>query len=952
MGLEATWSLVDIPADARDAAQAAARREGLPVGEWLTRRILKRFSELNSREQEEAFVALRNHVTQLAARLDRAEEDSRAEPMREALRKLHQALTRLNEEMVRTAGHSTIQISQLSTSLEALSGRMDELHQQDVESRSTFERRMAQLQEFVEGVNLRHSAETRTIASRMDSIGGTLAESRRLIAGEHDAVERLEENLAKADARYNSAFRAFGEKFDSLSDSIQRVHSAASDSSGALDRRIASLQAEFGRANVRAAEEKQLAAAALAKLHGKIDDLQADATGMCGALDRRVLLSQQALQSLDSRHAELAHSLVQSSESIAMQMETVRTESARGVAELEARIADVKTQAQETTATDAAVDNRLAAIEHQLSDLTDRTNAAMSASSALLPKTEAIEAQLEKFTLRLDSEAAGQQSAIQLMKADLLQQTLTALGEKLETEGRKQQSAIADLKNDLLNQLSQAFDERAEAEEQKHHDAMAELQSNFAMALHGLGETLESQARRQQDALAELKAGLNAPQSGFAAAQKTESEISGSETVTAEHAPALAENFAADSHAPDSRTDESLDSAPSHEPDEPVFELTALADPAPAQDAAPAVHAEDAPQPAANEPPSSASPEMADSTFEYPSFGSVEQLAPAAMMARDSANDVPAAPSYLSAARQSLQAAAVRSDGESPAKELFGFRFLKSLSLAGKQKGQTTSYALIAGIALVAILALIVGAMELVNRREPPPHVRLSAKPIANHAALTRAAKYVVPKRIVSPASGAPAQDRTAALAKGGDAQSQLLLGLRGLAKGDTADAAAWLERAALQGQPVAQYRLATLYASGRGVPAADKIKAFRWYLAAAQAGNRKAMSNLAVAYAQGDGTAKNPQEAGRWFLKAAQLGLADAQFDLAILYERGLGVPQNLTDAYRWYVIAAKSGDKESKDRVEALGSQLTTEDRAAAEAAAAEFKATPMNARANEPQ
>ena len=106
-----------------------------------------------------------------------------------------------------------------------------------------------------------------------------------------------------------------------------------------------------------------------------------------------------------------------------------------------------------------------------------------------------------------------------------------------------------------------------------------------------------------------------------------------------------------------------------------------------------------------------------------------------------------------------------------------------------------------------------------------------------------------------------PSQDRTATLAKGGDAQAQLQIGLRDLAKNDTTDAAPWLERAAFQGVPVAQYRVATLYAAGRGVPA-DKVKAFRWYLAAAQAGNRKAMSNLAVAYAQGEGTAKNPQEA------------------------------------------------------------------------------------------
>jgi localization factor PodJL len=322
-------------------------------------------------------------------------------------------------------------------------------------------------------------------------------------------------------------------------------------------------------------------------------------------------------------------------------------------------------------------------------------------------------------------------------------------------------------------------------------------------------------------------------------------------------------------------------------------------------------------------------------------------------MARDSAVNVSAEPpSYLSAARQSLQAAAVRSDGESTGNEFFALRFLKSLFAAARQKGQTTSYALIAGIALVAILAIIVGAAELMSRSGPVAGVHHVGKPGKNAVNLPHVATYVGPKEVArSAASVGSGLDRTAELAKAGNAQAELLLGLRELARNDAADAAPWLERAAVQGLPVAQYRLATLYASGRGVPA-DKVKAFRWYLAAAQAGNRKAMSNLAVAYAQGDGTAKNPQEAGRWFLKAAQLGLPDAQFDLAILYERGLGVPQNLTDAYRWYVIAAKAGDKESKDRVEALGSQLTAEDRAAAETAAAEFKPLPVNARANEPQ
>src|ERR1700744_2635786 len=44
MGAELPWNVAGIPPEAREAARAAARREGLSVGEWLTRRILRSFS--------------------------------------------------------------------------------------------------------------------------------------------------------------------------------------------------------------------------------------------------------------------------------------------------------------------------------------------------------------------------------------------------------------------------------------------------------------------------------------------------------------------------------------------------------------------------------------------------------------------------------------------------------------------------------------------------------------------------------------------------------------------------------------------------------------------------------------------------------------------------------------------------------------------------------------------
>ena len=99
-------------------------------------------------------------------------------------------------------------------------------------------------------------------------------------------------------------------------------------------------------------------------------------------------------------------------------------------------------------------------------------------------------------------------------------------------------------------------------------------------------------------------------------------------------------------------------------------------------------------------------------------------------------------------------------------------------------------------------------------------------------------------------------------------------------------------------------------------------------------------MHNLAIAYAEGKGVPVDFMQASRWFSQAAELGYVDSQFNLAVLYERGDGVPQSLLDAYKWYAVAAAQGDKESKTRMDAIATQLSADDLAAAERAAQEFK------------
>src|SRR3984885_4423927 len=51
MRAELPWNVAGIPPEAREAARAAARREGLSVGEWLTRRILRSFSDMGEDPQ-------------------------------------------------------------------------------------------------------------------------------------------------------------------------------------------------------------------------------------------------------------------------------------------------------------------------------------------------------------------------------------------------------------------------------------------------------------------------------------------------------------------------------------------------------------------------------------------------------------------------------------------------------------------------------------------------------------------------------------------------------------------------------------------------------------------------------------------------------------------------------------------------------------------------------------
>ena len=119
-----------------------------------------------------------------------------------------------------------------------------------------------------------------------------------------------------------------------------------------------------------------------------------------------------------------------------------------------------------------------------------------------------------------------------------------------------------------------------------------------------------------------------------------------------------------------------------------------------------------------------------------------------------------------------------------------------------------------------------------------------------------------------------------------GDSNAQYHLGLLALAsskKKDINRALNWINLAAINAFPPAQFSMGVLYDRGLGVTE-NKSTALLWYYAAAENNYAKAQYNLGVFFLKGIGTSVNLREANLWFSKAAQQGIKQAAKILATM--------------------------------------------------------------------
>lgn len=121
--------------------------------------------------------------------------------------------------------------------------------------------------------------------------------------------------------------------------------------------------------------------------------------------------------------------------------------------------------------------------------------------------------------------------------------------------------------------------------------------------------------------------------------------------------------------------------------------------------------------------------------------------------------------------------------------------------------------------------------------------------------------------------------------------------------------AAHWYEKAAGEGNPLAELQIGYLYEAGLGVDK-DPARAAHWYQLAAAGGSARAKANLAIAYLWGTGVPRNESMALKLLNEGAASGSGLAACYLGDFYAFGIVVPKDQAAAEGWYQKGASLHD------------------------------------------
>ena len=125
--------------------------------------------------------------------------------------------------------------------------------------------------------------------------------------------------------------------------------------------------------------------------------------------------------------------------------------------------------------------------------------------------------------------------------------------------------------------------------------------------------------------------------------------------------------------------------------------------------------------------------------------------------------------------------------------------------------------------------------------------------------------------------------------------------------------------RAAEDGNPEAQFAVATSMLADAELNLAYSAKAVEFLQRAAEAGHTRAMLRLGLLYRKGVGALQNYALAAKWIERAARRGEPPAMLEFGRLYREGVGVRKDAVRAYVWLNRAAAARDPDAiRERAE----------------------------------
>ncbi len=380
------WNVAGIPSEAREAARAAARREGLSVGEWMTRRILRSFSDTPddmtpAREQwpSNSGYAAPPSNGGYAAQPNNGGYAPAPEPRAVAQR-------RDTEDMLARVARSETESNdvyrRIEEQLRSVARRLESAERNQTENNRAMSKAAAEI-----------NVAAREQAQAFDQLGGS-------VMGLADRMERVERSNASEGTR--DAIKGLHQGLSRLADQISATAIQSASQIGALATNLEALAGRLAQAR----QESEQATRGIDERVGQIDYKVAQIdqrVSHVSAIDERLRAVERAAQASNDvlTHAVQSIEARKDEEAAALRRDT---ETANAIARLEDNFARV-----EARGPDPAIDRRLSSIERSLSDIVSRFEAPVH--------SDALEDNLKRLAQRIDATEARQRDQVAELRA-------------------------------------------------------------------------------------------------------------------------------------------------------------------------------------------------------------------------------------------------------------------------------------------------------------------------------------------------------------------------------------------------------------------------------------------------------------------------------------------------------------------------------------------------------